>query len=43
MQTGNNNIFKVTNEKIIIEDENAQNKIFQPMVNEIYGLKNEKK
>ena len=43
MQTGNNNIFKVTNEKIIIEDENAQNTIFQPMVNEIYGLKNEKK
>jgi len=43
MQTGNNNIFKITNEKIIIDDENAQNKIFQPMVNEIYGLKNEKK
>ena len=31
-------LFEIKNEKIIIQDINAKNNIFQPMVNEIYNL-----
>ena len=30
-------LFEIKNEKIIIQDINAKNNIFQPMVNEIYN------
>ena len=32
-----NNIFEIKNEKIIIDDINAKQNIFQSMINEIYN------
>ena len=36
-----NNFYEIKNENIIIDDINAKENIFQPMVNEIYNINNE--